>query len=358
MSCSHWWGSSCLICRSSWAIAPCGLGHVTQRGVERFLCLGIHSWPIVAGGQAVLVEHVVADPRSAGRSRCVGGGLGLGGDGRRSARWPGHVWGRRSATRGAAVRRMASARRLCRSASLVADRLLAGLTVGVVALPLALAFGISTGLGAQAGLITAIVAGVVAAVFGGSNVQVSGPTGAMTVVLVPVVARYGADAVYVVGVMAGVLIVVAAFARVGRLLAYIPWPVIEGFTVGIAAIIFLQQVPAAWACRSQRVRTPRRSRSARCGAALGGDGSLAASRIAVARCGRDGLLSPKLRRALPASLLAVIVATRVAELAHLTVAADWHIADRCRRRHCRTCRAGRIERVVRTSLRRRGVGGN
>ena len=123
--------------------------------------------------------------------------------------------------------------------------MVAGLTVGVVALPLALAFGITTGLGAEAGLITAIVAGFVAAVFGGSNVQVSGPTGAMTVVLVPIVARYGADAVFVVGLIAGVLVVAAAFARLGRYLAYIPWPVVEGFTVGIAMIIFLQQVPAA-----------------------------------------------------------------------------------------------------------------
>src|SRR5947209_15738991 len=101
--------------------------------------------------------------------------------------------------------------------------LVAGLTVGVVALPLALGFGIATGLGAQAGLVTAIVAGLVAAVFGGSNVQVSGPTGAMTVVLVPVVARFGAGAVAVVGIIAGVIVVVAAFAGVGRFLAYIPW---------------------------------------------------------------------------------------------------------------------------------------
>src|SRR5512142_992781 len=79
----------------------------------------------------------------------------------------------------------------------------AGITVGVVALPLALAFGVTTGLGASAGLTTAIVAGFVAAVFGGSNVQVSGPTGAMTVVLVPLVARDGADAVIVVGILAG-----------------------------------------------------------------------------------------------------------------------------------------------------------
>ncbi|MFV0429653.1 MAG: SulP family inorganic anion transporter, partial [Arachnia sp.] len=76
--------------------------------------------------------------------------------------------------------------------------LLAGLTVGVVALPLALAFGVSSGMGAAAGLVTAVVAGVVAAVFGGSHVQVSGPTGAMAVVLAPIVAAHGPQAVVVV----------------------------------------------------------------------------------------------------------------------------------------------------------------
>src|SRR5690242_18271389 len=96
---------------------------------------------------------------------------------------------------------------------------LAGVTVGVVALPLALAFGITTGLGARAGLVTAIVAGFVAAVFGGSNVQVSGPTGAMTVVLAPIVASHGRDAVFAVGLLAGVLIVAAGIARLGRYLA-------------------------------------------------------------------------------------------------------------------------------------------
>src|SRR5690606_14413056 len=108
-----------------------------------------------------------------------------------------------------------------------------------------LAFGFTTGLGAAAGLTTAIVAGVVAAVFGGSHVQVSGPTGAMTVVLVPLVARYGPDAVLVVSVLAGLLVVTAGILRLGRALAYMPWPVIEGFTLGIAVIIFLQQVPSA-----------------------------------------------------------------------------------------------------------------
>ncbi|GAA3965277.1 SulP family inorganic anion transporter [Thermobifida alba] len=123
--------------------------------------------------------------------------------------------------------------------------LLAGLTVAVVALPLALGFGISSGLGAQAGLVTAIVAGAIAAFFGGSNLQVSGPTGAMTVVLVPIVAQHGASGVLTVGLIAGVMLVLLAVLRAGRYVRYIPASVVEGFTVGIAAVIALQQVPAA-----------------------------------------------------------------------------------------------------------------
>ena len=202
--------------------------------------------------------------------------------------------------------------------------LVAGVTVGVVALPLALAFGITTGLGAEAGLITAIVAGFVAAVFGGSSVQVSGPTGAMTVVLVPIVARYGADAVFVVGLIAGVLVLVAAFARVGRYLAYIPWPVVEGFTVGIAVIIFLQQVPAALG-----VAKPAGENTAAVAARAIGDavglgasdvtGSLAAIGI-VAVVVVVMVVTMRVRRAWPASLLAVVVATVVAKAFGLDVA--------------------------------------
>lgn len=123
--------------------------------------------------------------------------------------------------------------------------LLAGLMVGLVALPLALGFGVASGLGAGAGLVTAVVAGVVAAVFGGSNLQVSGPTGAMTVVLVPIVARYGADGVLVVGLLAGLILLALAYAGLGRFIRYVPVPVVEGFTLGIAVIIALQQVPPA-----------------------------------------------------------------------------------------------------------------
>jgi len=123
--------------------------------------------------------------------------------------------------------------------------LIAGLTVAIVALPLALAFGVASGLGAQAGLATAVVAGIVAAVFGGSNLQISGPTGAMAVVLVPVVHQYGPSGVLMVGSIAGLVLIASAIAGVGQYMRYLPVSVIEGFTAGIAVVIVLQQVPAA-----------------------------------------------------------------------------------------------------------------
>ena len=93
--------------------------------------------------------------------------------------------------------------------------LIAGTTVGIVALPLALAFGITTGSGGTSGLITAIIAGALAALFGGSNFQVSGPTGAMTVVLVPIVSKFGVAALAPLGVAAGVLVVLMGIFRSG-----------------------------------------------------------------------------------------------------------------------------------------------
>jgi SulP family sulfate permease len=194
----------------------------------------------------------------------------------------------------------------------------AGLTVGVVALPLALAFGITTGLGAAAGLTTAIVAGLIAGIFGGSNVQVSGPTGAMTVVLVPLVARHGTDAVVIVGVLAGILVAAAGLLRLGRVLAYVPWPVIEGFTLGIAVIIFLQQVPAALG-----VAKPDGDNTATVAAHAIADsldrGSLQTLAL-VALTVAVMVAAPRAHRALPASLLAVVAATVTA------VAAGWDVA--------------------------------
>jgi SulP family sulfate permease len=188
--------------------------------------------------------------------------------------------------------------------------LLAGLTVGVVALPLALAFGITTGLGAEVGLTTAIVAGLVAAVFGGSSLQVSGPTGAMAVVLVPIVARFGPEAVFTVGLLAGVLVLVAAFVRLGRAVSYIPWPVIEGFTLGIAVIIFLQQVPNALG-----VPKPEGENTAIVAFEALHEAASAWSWAPVVIVGIVvGLMIvvPRVHRSLPVSLIAVAVATVVA----------------------------------------------
>ena len=128
--------------------------------------------------------------------------------------------------------------------------LLAGVTVGIVALPLALAFGITTGAGAAAGLITAILAGLLAAIFGGSNYQVSGPTGAMTVVLVPIVTKYGVESLIPLGFFAGLLTLILGILRTGSLINRVPWPVMEGFTFGIAVVIALQQIPTALATPS------------------------------------------------------------------------------------------------------------
>ena len=126
------------------------------------------------------------------------------------------------------------------------EDLLAGIAVGVVALPLALGFGIATGTGATSGIITAIVAGFIAALFGGSRFQVSGPTGAMTVVLIPIVERYGISIIAIVGVLAGAISVIAGLLRLGRIFAKVPWSVLEGFTAGIGIVIALQQFPLAF----------------------------------------------------------------------------------------------------------------
>jgi sulfate permease, SulP family len=122
---------------------------------------------------------------------------------------------------------------------------IAGVTVAIVALPLALGFGITSDVSAKAGLTTAIIAGFVAALFGGSRFQVSGPTGAMTVVLIPVVHKFGIIALPILGLMAAVLVIVMALLKFGPIINRVPWAVVEGFTVGIAVIIALQQLPLA-----------------------------------------------------------------------------------------------------------------
>jgi SulP family sulfate permease len=193
----------------------------------------------------------------------------------------------------------------------------AGITVGVVALPLALAFGIASGLGATAGLVTAVVAGTVAAIFGGSHVQVSGPTGAMTVVLVPIVAEHGPSGVAVVALMAGGFLVAMGLAGAGRYVRFIPLPVIEGFTLGIAALIALQQVPAALGTTGQHEHVVVSAVAAVVDWFSAPDLAALALSAGVAVL---ILLGSRLRPAVPVALLAVVGATVVSRLAHLDVA--------------------------------------
>ncbi len=194
--------------------------------------------------------------------------------------------------------------------------LVAGLTVGVVALPLALGFGISSGLGAEAGLVTAIVAGIVAALFGGSNLQISGPTGAMTVVLIPIVATYGRDGVLVVGLLAGLMLVVMAVAGLGVYVRFIPLPVVEGFTLGIAVIIALQQVPSALGVSASGHQVVGVARSAIVSWWANPQWWAPAMTLAVIAV---MWLTARVRPGVPGSLVAVLLATGVAEVLHLDV---------------------------------------
>ena len=125
------------------------------------------------------------------------------------------------------------------------EDLIAGITVAIVALPLAIGFGITSGMSAAAGISTAIIAGFIAALLGGSRLQVSGPTGAMTVILIPVIDKYGASAIPALGVLAGLMVILMGLLKMGTLINKVPHYVIEGFTLGIAVIIALQQLPMA-----------------------------------------------------------------------------------------------------------------
>ncbi len=120
--------------------------------------------------------------------------------------------------------------------------LLAGITVAAVALPLALAFGVASGASAAAGLVTAVLAGLIIGGLSGAPYQISGPTGAMSAVLILLTQQYGLQGVWVAGLFSGLLLTVIGLLRLGRFIAFIPAPVITGFTSGIALIIAIGQI--------------------------------------------------------------------------------------------------------------------
>src|SRR5690348_9196898 len=118
----------------------------------------------------------------------------------------------------------------------------AGVVVGIVALPLAIAFAIASGVSPERGLYTAIVAGFIISVLGGSKVQIGGPTGAFVVIVYGIVQRYGYDGLAIATMMAGLIPVVLGLARLGGTIKFIPFPVTIGFTTGIALIIFSGEI--------------------------------------------------------------------------------------------------------------------
>jgi len=138
------------------------------------------------------------------------------------------------------------------SSDLRAD-LIAGLTVAIVALPLAMALGIASGASPREGLVTAIVAGLLISVFGGSRAQIGGPTGAFVVIVAGVIAAHGYDGLVLATLMAGVILAFAGYAGVGRLMRYVPMPVVTGFTAGIAVIIASSQVADFFGLRTTSV---------------------------------------------------------------------------------------------------------
>ncbi len=120
--------------------------------------------------------------------------------------------------------------------------LTAGIIVGIIALPLSIALGIASGVSPEKGLVTAIVGGFLVSLLGGCNVQIGGPTGAFVVIVAGAISRFGIDGLIMATMMAGVVLILAGVLRFGKLLEFIPYPVVSGFTSGIAVVIFSTQV--------------------------------------------------------------------------------------------------------------------
>ena len=203
-----------------------------------------------------------------------------------------------------------------RRADLRADAL-AGLTVAIIALPLAMALGIASGASPREGLVTAIVAGLLISALGGSRVQIGGPTGAFVVVVAGVIALHGFDGLILASLMAGVILIVAGYSGVGRLMRYVPMPVVTGFTAGIAVIIASSQIGDFLGLRTGPAPADFIDKWGAYGRAIGTFSwptlLLGAATLALI------ILIRRLVPRAPAQLIAIVVATGAAALFHLPV---------------------------------------
>lgn len=185
----------------------------------------------------------------------------------------------------------------------------AGFTVGVIALPLAIGFGIASGVQPGQGMWTAIIAGFLISAFGGSRFQIGGPTGAFVPVLAAVVASHGYEGLALATMMAGVMLIFTGYFRLGGLLKFIPFPVVAGFTAGIAVIIFLGQVPELLGLK---IKLPEHAPAqiAEIGRHLSDVSWHAVALGGIALAIIYGW--PRLTRKVPASLVAVVATTALA----------------------------------------------
>jgi SulP family sulfate permease len=195
--------------------------------------------------------------------------------------------------------------------------LLAGIIVGVVALPLAIAFGIASGVSPERGLYTAIVAGFLISALGGSRVQIGGPTGAFVVIVYGIVQKYGLDGLMVATMMAGVILIILGVARLGGAIKFIPFPVVTGFTSGIALIIGSGEVKDFLGLRMGTVPAQFLAKWQAYGVNIG---SLNPWALVSAVAGLAILIFwPRISHRIPGPLVALVVITAVVQLFHLPV---------------------------------------
>ncbi|HET8632512.1 MAG TPA: SulP family inorganic anion transporter [Gemmatimonadales bacterium] len=195
--------------------------------------------------------------------------------------------------------------------------LIAGIIVGVVALPLAIAFAIASGVGPARGLYTAIVAGFLISALGGSRVQIGGPTGAFVVIVAGIVAKYGVDGLLVATFMAGFMLVLFGLFRLGTAIKFIPYPVVVGFTSGIAVVILSSEVRDFFGFRMESVPADflERWRAFAHAAPTLNPWALGVSLVSLAIM----IWWPKVSRRIPGPFVALIVMTVVANLFHFPV---------------------------------------
>src|SRR5271156_5943831 len=195
--------------------------------------------------------------------------------------------------------------------------LVAGLTVGLVALPLAMAFAIASGVPPQAGLYTAVVAGFLISALGGSRTQIGGPTGAFVVIVAGIVAKFGVDGLALVGILAGVLLLVMGFTGLGSAVKYIPRPVTIGFTNGIALLIASTQIKDFFGLKTPPVPSEFLSRIRMllhyAGTVQWQTVALAAASLAII------LMWPRFTKRLPGSIVSLLLSTAAIAIFHLPI---------------------------------------